>query len=107
MPNCVAALAILLFGGTISGMEVTFDPAKDASNRIKHGILLATAAKLEWDTTVTWPDTRKDYGEARQCGIGYVGLMLHFVVFVDRDASRRIISLRKANRKEVKRYAET
>ncbi|MFT3791452.1 MAG: BrnT family toxin [Rudaea sp.] len=38
---------------------------------------------------------------------GYIGLTLYFVAFVDRDPTRRIISLRKANRKEVKRYAET
>lgn len=38
--------------------------------------------------------------------IGYIGLTLHFVAFVDRDQTRRIISLRKANRKEVNRYAE-
>jgi len=51
-------------------------------------------------------DTRKNYGEDRECGIGYIGLTLYFVAFVDRDETRRIISLRKANRKEVKRYAE-
>lgn len=38
--------------------------------------------------------------------LGYTGLTLYFVAFVDRVPVRRIISLRKANRKEVKRYAE-
>ncbi len=88
-------------------MEVEFDSAKDKANRAKHGVRLATAGRLEWDTAITWPDTRKDYGENRECGIGYIGLTLYFVVFVDRDQVRRVISLRRANRKEVKRYAET
>lgn len=88
-------------------MKVTFDPAKDASNTAKHGVALAAAVRLEWETAVVWLDTRKDYGEPRQCGIGYIGLVLHFVAFVDRGNTRRIISLRKANRKEVERYAET
>lgn len=88
-------------------MKIDFDPAKDESNYSKHGISLSDAKQLEWDTAIVWPDNRKDYGEARQCGIGYIGLVLHVVVFVDRDTSRRIISLRKANRREVNRYART
>lgn len=88
-------------------MRIAFDPAKDASNLAKHGVSLTAANGLEWDTAITWPDTRQDYGEPRQCGIGYIGLVLYFVAFVDRGAVRRIISLRKANRKEVNRYAET
>lgn len=88
-------------------MEITFDLAKDASNRAKHGVSLADAAGLEWDSALTWPDERRDYGEARMAGIGYIGLRLYCVVFVDRDEGRRIISLRKANSREVQRYAET
>jgi uncharacterized DUF497 family protein len=65
------------------------------------------AGQFEWDTAVTWPETRENYGEDRQCGIGYIDLTLYFVAFVDRDSVRRIVSLRRANRKEVKRYAET
>ena len=38
--------------------------------------------------------------------IGYIGLRLYYVAFVDRADGRRIISLRKANQREVKRYAE-
>lgn len=67
---------------------------------------MSAAKELEWDTAITWVDTRRDYGEGRECGIGYIGLTLYFVAFVERDHTRRIISLRKANRKEVKRYAE-
>ena len=43
--------------------------------------------------------------------LGYIGLRLMVLVFVERPANkptqRRIISLRKANQREVKRYAET
>jgi uncharacterized DUF497 family protein len=39
--------------------------------------------------------------------LGYIGLRIMAVVFVDRPPERRIISLRKANSREVKRYAET
>jgi uncharacterized DUF497 family protein len=41
------------------------------------------------------------------CAIAYFGERLYYVVYVDREEVRRIISLRKANLREVKRYAET
>ena len=88
-------------------MAISFDPAKDVANSAKHGVSLALAAEMEWVTAVIWPDTRRAYGEARFSGIGYIGHRLFCVTFVDRAASRRVISLRKANRREVKRYAET
>ena len=92
-------------------MNVTFDPAKDAANLAKHGVSLTGAAGFEWGTAVVWPDTRRDYGEARMVALGYIGLRIMALVFVDRPpeqpTERRIISLRKANSREVKRYAET
>ena len=65
-------------------MSIQFDQAKDAKNTQKHGVSLAAAAGFEWMDAVTWPDQRQDYGE-----------------------DGRIISLRKANQRGVKRYAET
>jgi uncharacterized protein len=88
-------------------MVVTFDPAKDASNVKKHGVSLVDASGFEWDEAVTWPDQRHDYGENRMIGLGYIGDRLFNVVFVDRGEEYRIISLRKANQREVKRYAQT
>ena len=92
-------------------MNVTFDPAKDAVNLAKHGFSLLDALGFEWETAVVCPDTRRDYGEPRMVALGYIGLRIMSVVFVDRPpeqpTERRIISLRKANTREVKRYAET
>ena len=92
-------------------MNVTFDPAKDAANLAKHGFSLLDAVGFEWETAVVWPDTRRDYGEPRMVALGYIGLRIMSVVFVDRPpeqpTERRVISLRKANSREVKRYAET
>ena len=92
-------------------MNVTFDPAKDAVNLAKHGYSMMDAVGFEWETAVVWPDTRRDYGEPRMAALGYIGLRIMSVVFVDpppeQPTERRIISLRKANTREVKRYAET
>jgi len=87
-------------------LDITFDPAKNAANILKHGVSLSEAEVLEWGMALTWPDARRDYAEARTAGIGYIGLRLFMVVFVDRGDVRRVISLRKANSREVKRYAE-
>lgn len=84
-------------------MKIAFDPAKDAANLVKHGISLAAAVSLDWDDAWIEPDARSPYGEPRMIGIGYIGTRL----FVDRGDDRRIISLRKANSREVRRYAET
>jgi uncharacterized DUF497 family protein len=81
-------------------------PPKEASNLARHGVPLSLASSIEWDSAVIWTDTRFEYGEPRQSGIGYIGPRLYFVVFVDRAEGRRIISLRKANAREVKRYAQ-
>lgn len=88
-------------------MQITFDSAKDQINTDKHGVSLGAATDFEWDDAVVWADERKAYGEARMCAIGYIGVRLHYVVYVDRTDVRRIISLRKANSREEKRYAET
>ena len=92
-------------------MNVTFDPAKDAANLAKHGFSLLDALGFEWEAAVVWLDKRHEYDEARMVALGYIGLRIMAVVFVDRPpeqpTERRIISLRKANPREVKRYAET
>jgi len=46
-----------------------------------------------------------EYAEQRMIGFAYIGLRLYCVVFTDRDDVRRIISLRKANRREIAHYA--
>ena len=92
-------------------MNVMFDPAKDAENLAKHGFSLLDVVGFEWETAVVWPDKRRAYDEARMVALGYIGLRIMVVVFVDRPpelpTERRMISLRKANAREVKRYAET
>ncbi|MDP1637527.1 MAG: BrnT family toxin [Candidatus Nitrotoga sp.] len=81
-------------------MQITFDEAKDALNKSKHGLSLSDAAKLEWDEALIWQDTRRNYGEARMIALCAIGERLYCVVYVDREDARRIISLRKANNKE-------
>jgi len=91
-------------------MRITFDPAKDVINQAKHGVSLALADKLEWNAMLAWGDDRFEYGETRYIGLAPIGDRLYAVVFVDRppehSTERRIISLRKANQREVKHYVQ-
>lgn len=87
-------------------MLIEFDPAKDAANRSKHGLSLALAGELDWDSALVWVDGRQDYGEQRMIALAPKTGTLYYVAFVDRGPARRIISLRQANRREAKHYVE-
>lgn len=88
-------------------MLIEFDPAKDAVNQDKHGLSLAVASGLDWDHSLVWVDDRYEYGELRMIALAPDTGILYYVAFVDRDDARRIISLRKANRREVKHYVQS
>ena len=87
-------------------MEIEFDPAKDLANLAKHGFSLAIASELDWDAALVWIDERAEYGEMRIIALAPLAEILFYVAFVDRGDVRRIISLRRANRREVKHYVE-
>lgn len=88
-------------------MDFEFDPAKDDINLDKHGVSLADAEGFEWESAVVREDTREPYAEPRFEAKGYTGDRLHVMVFCLRADAVRVISLRKANPREVKSYAET
>ena len=88
-------------------MRVEFDVEKDKSNQDKHGFSLAFANDLDWEHSLVWIDTRKDHGEVRMIALAPSTGILYYVAFVDRNELRRIISLRKANRREVKHYVKS
>lgn len=88
-------------------MRIIFDSAKDAKNIAAHGVSLAIAEKIKWDAELVNEDTRKNYGETRMIGFAPIGDRLFCVVYVDRADGRRIISLRKANLREFKKYVES
>jgi len=88
-------------------MDFEFDPAKDESNIEKHGLSLADADGFKWESAVVRENTREQYAEPRFEAKGYIGDRLHVMVFCLRTDAVRAISLRSANPREVKRYAET
>nr|WP_311771999.1 BrnT family toxin [Burkholderia sp. Bp9031] len=86
------------------GIPFVFDEAKDLSNRLKHGISLRMAEFAEWEAACAWPDTRRDYGEMRWICLVPIGERLHTAIVVPRGRTLRVVSLRKANNREMIRY---
>ena len=86
-------------------MHYGLDPTKNESNLDKHGLSLAEVDGFEWETAVIREDTRKQYTEQRFEAIGLISERVYVMVYCLRKDVVRIISLRKANPREVKRYA--
>lgn len=85
-------------------VQFTFDPIKSNLNLAKHGLAFSFAEKLIWDEAYVWVDPRYAYDELRMIGLVPEGSTLYYVAFVDQGELRRIISLRLAERREVKKY---
>ena len=90
-------------------MKFDWDSNKNSKNILKHGIDFRAAVKIFDDPNfIVNEDNRHDYGEVRYQVIGAVyphGVLL--VVYTERHESTiRIISARKANKKERRLYQQ-
>ena len=83
---------------------VSFDPAKNERNIASRGISFEVAEQFEWDTAMIAEDLRWEYGERRFQVLGFIAGRLHAMVFTPRAGKIHVISLRKANRREMRRY---
>ena len=86
-------------------MKYTWDDGKNRINRRTHGIDFADVPTMFDHPMVTFLDLKKEYGEDRWVGIGWLSDMLAVVVYTEPNAQTvRIISARKANRHEQNIY---
>lgn len=85
-------------------MKLSYDSAKNDSNIQKQGLSLAEARMLEWVTALEWIDARKNYGEERRVALTLMKQRLYCIVYVELKIGIRVISLRKANVREVEKY---
>jgi uncharacterized DUF497 family protein len=87
-------------------MRFTFDPAKNARNIAERGRSFELAVELEWGTALSVEDPRRDYGETRLRVLALLHGRLHAVVVTPREDELRVISFRKANRREERLYEQ-
>ena len=86
-------------------MEFEWDENKNKSNQEKHGIDFNDAKDVfEDESNIISEDLRKNYGETRWKIVGKIYGSIISVVYTIRDKVTRIISARKASRKERDEY---
>ena len=89
-------------------MQFTFDPRKDATNIIKHGLSLSDATLVfNAVNKLTIKSTRND--EARMMDVAMVkvaGVVLVLVYVLREPNLVRVISLRRASKQERTMYAQ-
>jgi hypothetical protein len=86
-------------------LSFEWDKRKNAANIRNHGIDFLDAALIFENPTIEAIDDREDYGEVRYVALGMSGEMVLHVVYTRRSENVvRIISARKANRNDAKRY---
>ncbi len=87
-------------------MRITFDPLKNDKNVAERGLSFERVAELDWVAARSVEDTRRDYGERRLRVSAMLGSRLHIAVITVRGDAVHVISFRRANRMEVRRYEQ-
>ncbi|EKF17086.1 BrnT family toxin [Nitratireductor pacificus] len=90
----------------MAAVKFEWDEQKAETNRAKHGVSFDLAAHFEFATALVVEDDRRDYGETRFVALGFIGSRIHHMSFTERAGAIRVISLRKANRREQSFYEE-
>ena len=87
--------------------EFEWDGAKAASNLAKHGLSFADAVRIFNDPgCAILATSRPADKEGHFKAIGRIGARIYTVVFTDRGDVKRVISARRANPPEEKRYGD-
>ena len=85
-----------------------WDEVKRKANITKHGIDFRDVPEMFTSLMLIGADVRKDYGETRKVGFGFIRGRFMAVAFTEREPDLfRIISARKANQREKTSYQET
>ena len=85
-------------------MTISFDLAKNERNISLRGISFERAIDFDWSSALIVKDVRREYGEPRYQALGFIEGRLHMLVFTPRAGKVHVMSLRKANIREVKGY---
>ena len=85
-------------------MKIEFDPKKSRRNSEERGLPFEKVAEFNWATSRTNPDDRFVYSEPRYSSFGVIGERLHYLCFTPIVGGIRVISFRKANKREIAKY---
>lgn len=85
-------------------MKITCDPVKRKATLKDRGLDFLDAKIILGGHVLTVEDARRDYGETRFQTVGFLADRMVMVVWMERDGAVHVISMRKCNAKEQKRY---
>lgn len=85
-------------------MKFTWSEAKRAANLMAHGLDFVDAARVFEGATYTFEDDRFSYGEQRFVTLGLLAGIPVSVVHTESEHEIRVISFRKATRREAQIY---
>ena len=88
-------------------MDYEWDELKRTANIVKHGVDFNDVLEFQWDTAIETEDTRQEYEEPRWISLGKIRGRLYVLVYTIRSDNIRLISLRKANGREIQHYEKT
>ncbi|PCE26314.1 hypothetical protein BWP39_17495 [Paraburkholderia acidicola] len=87
-------------------MEITFDPAWRNPAFEEPALAFEDAALVFEGRTLDWVDDRFDYPEERIITVGHLADRIVIVIWIQRGEARHVISMRKANEREKKRFTK-
>lgn len=87
-------------------MEIAFDPVTSERNAQERGLPFTLVHDFAWETAQTHEDMRFAYPERRFVSSGLIGGRVFVVCFTPIPGGIRVISFRKANAREVRRYEQ-
>lgn len=87
-------------------VKLEWDIQKSINNFQKHGLSFEDAVHVLQGRTITFEDSRQNYGETRYITLGELEGRVVILVHTTRNDYVRIISMRKANEREKKIYYE-
>ena len=87
-------------------MKLVFDPAKSAKNELERGLPFERVVEMDWVNAYAEEDTRYPYPEKRWVTYGLIGSRLHVICHSPFEGGTRVISFRKANSREIRKYEE-
>ncbi len=86
-------------------MAIKYDPAKNAWNIRERGLSFDRAADFDFSAATFHTEVRN--GEMRRIAVGYLDKRLHLLCYIPKPDGIRVISFRKTNKREAKRYGKT
>jgi len=85
-------------------VAITYDPAKNARNISARGLSFDQAADFDFSTATFHTEVRN--GETRRIAVGYLDKRLHLLCYIPKPDGIRVVSFRKTNKREAKRYGK-